>query len=355
MCLDGPTFVATEGWDWIPAIRDRDTGIWQPVTLTASGGVKIGDPQVVTTLPLPDTSRADVEITVPLDNSAPLRFRERSPPRSRPVAVSKSVTVSPGKSAVKLTPAEFAQLTVQHPRLWWPNGYGKQDLYHLKLSFTEGDKESDTRQVRFGIREITYELSLLDSTGHLRRLEYSPTIARQKNEQVVDVSHDGMREIPAADPFPAGFPEAWREGWHSWVASLAPGAEASSAIHSLDDSRTAPYLVIKVNGVRIAARGGNWGMDDSRKRVSRARLEPFFRLHHEANLNIIRNWVGQDTEEVFYDLADEYGLLVWNDFWASTQNYNVEPEDPVALPRQRPRRHSPLPQPSLDRDVVRPQ
>ena len=33
MCLDGPTFVATEGWDWIPAIRDRDTGIWQPVTL----------------------------------------------------------------------------------------------------------------------------------------------------------------------------------------------------------------------------------------------------------------------------------------------------------------------------------
>src|SRR5580692_3084876 len=68
MCLDGPTFVATEGWDWIPAIRDRDTGIWQPVTLTASGGVRIGDPQIVTTLPLPDTSRADVEISVPLEN-----------------------------------------------------------------------------------------------------------------------------------------------------------------------------------------------------------------------------------------------------------------------------------------------
>ena len=42
----------------------------------------------------------------------------------------------------------------------------------------------------------------------------------------------------------------------------------------------------------------------------------------------IRNWVGQNTEEVFYDLADEYGLLIWNDFWATTQNYNVEPEDP---------------------------
>ena len=43
MCLDGPTFVATEGWDWIPAVRDRDTGIWQPVTLTATSTVKIGD------------------------------------------------------------------------------------------------------------------------------------------------------------------------------------------------------------------------------------------------------------------------------------------------------------------------
>ena len=90
--------------------------------------------------------------------------------------------------------------------------------------------------------------------------------------------------------------------------------------------QTAPYLVIKVNGVRIAARGGNWGMDDSRKRVSREHLEPYFRLHRDAHLNIIRNWVGQDTEATFYDLADEYGLMVWNDFWDSTQNYNVEPK-----------------------------
>jgi hypothetical protein len=70
-------------------------------------------------------------------------------------------------------------------------------------------------------------------------------------------------------------------------------------------------------------------MDDSRKRVSRARLEPYFKLHHDANLNMIRNWVGQNTEEVFYDLADEYGLLIWNDFWESTQNYNIEAQDPV--------------------------
>jgi hypothetical protein len=329
MCLDGPTFVATEGWDWIPAVRDRDTGIWQPVTLTASSNVRIGDAQVVTTLPLPDTSRADVEITVPLENLSSSAVSGTLKASFGEIVVTKQVTLAPGKSSVNLKPSEFAQLTVQHPRLWWPNGYGNPDLYTLHLSFSEGRTESDTKELRFGIREITYELSLLESAGHLRRLEYSPTTARLQAEPVVDVRHEGMREIPAADPFPPSFPPEWRDGWKSWVASLAPGGERSPAVKMLDDTKTSPYLVIRVNGVRIAARGGNWGMDDSRKRVSRDHLEPYFRLHRDANLNIIRNWVGQNTEQTFYDLADEYGLMVWNDFWESTQNYNVEAEDPA--------------------------
>jgi len=329
MCLDGPTFVATEGWDWIPAIRDRDTGIWQPVILRATGGVRIGDAQIVTKLPLPDTSKADVEITVPLENGTNGPVSGALTASFEGTTLTKSASLTPGKNEVKLTPAEFSQLVVKQPRLWWPNGYGKPDLYTLKLSFAEGGKESDTKEVRFGIREITYELSLLDRGGHLRRVEYSPTAAREKNEQVVDITHEGIRNVPSPDPFPAIFPQEWKEGWKAWVASLRPGAEKSSAIKNVEDTRATPYLTIKVNGVRIAARGGSWGMDDSRKRVSREKLEPYFRLHQNANVNIIRNWVGQSTEEVFYDLADEYGLLVWNDFWASTQNYNVEPEDPA--------------------------
>ena len=328
MCLDGPTFVATEGWDWIPAIRDRDTGIWQPVTLTATSNVKIGDAQVVTTLPLPDISRADVEITVPLENLSNSPVTGTLNASFGEIKVTKQVTVAPGQSSVKLTSAEFSQLNVQHPNLWWPNGYGKPDLYTLQLSFAEGNTESDRKQVRFGIREITYELSLLDSAGQMRRLEYSPTTARLKPERVVDIRHEGMREIPAAEPFPPSFPPEWKAGWKSWVSSLAPGGESSPSVRMLGETGPAPYLVIKVNGVRIACRGGNWGMDDSRKRVSREKLEPYFRLHRDANLNTIRNWVGQNTEAVFYDLADEYGLLIWNDFWESTQDYNVEAENP---------------------------
>ena len=329
MCLDGPTFVATEGWDWIPAIRDRDSGLWQKVVLKATGTVKIGDAQVVTSLPLPDTSKADVEITVPLENSGDTPVSGTLTASFDQTTVTKNVTVAPGGSAVKLTPAEFSQLTVQNPRLWWPNGYGKQELYALNLTFAENGNTADVKHVRFGIREITYELSLFDETGHLRRVEFSPTKARSLNERVVNVTHAGMIETPSTDPLPAGLPEEYKEYFKWWVASIMPGQQSSAALKPGTDPEAAPYLVIKVNGVKIACRGGNWGMDDSRKRVSREKLEPYFRLHHDANLNIIRNWQGQNTEETFYDLADEYGQLVWNDFWEATENYNIEAEDPA--------------------------
>jgi len=327
MVLDGPTFMATEGWDWIPAIRDRDTGIWQPVVLTASGVVKIGDVQVVTKLPLPDTSKADVEINVPLENVSDKPVKGTVRVAIESVTVTKDVTVAPGKSEVKLAPAEFAQLTLQTPRLWWPNGYGKPDLYAAKVEFDEDGAASDEKQVRFGVREVTYEVGLLDSNGQLRRVEVSPTAARARGEQVVNLTHEGIRQIPTPDPFPEFLPKEWKDYWLAWAASLTPAGETSPAVIPANDSAMEHYLVLKVNGVRIAARGGSWGMDDSRKRVSREKLEPYFRLHREANVNIIRNWMGQNTEETFYELADEYGLMVWNDFWATTQDYNTEPLD----------------------------
>ena len=39
---DGPTFLCTLGWDWIPAIRDRDIGIWQKVSSPPPGPSRCG-------------------------------------------------------------------------------------------------------------------------------------------------------------------------------------------------------------------------------------------------------------------------------------------------------------------------
>ncbi|HUX44114.1 MAG TPA: hypothetical protein VMV57_05120, partial [Terracidiphilus sp.] len=66
--IDGPTFLSTIGWDWIPAIRDRDTGIWQNVTLSASGPVLVKEPLVTTDLPLPRTDSTDIAVQATVQN-----------------------------------------------------------------------------------------------------------------------------------------------------------------------------------------------------------------------------------------------------------------------------------------------
>jgi beta-mannosidase len=68
------------------------------------------------------------------------------------------------------------------------------------------------------------------------------------------------------------------------------------------------------------ARGGNWGLDEAMKRVSRERLDAQFHMHALANLNIIRNWVGQSTSPDFYDMADKYGILLWDEFFQPNPN-----------------------------------
>lgn len=309
LAIDGPTFVATEGWDWIPGIRDRNTGLWRPVELVATGAVRIGDPHVVTDLPLPRTDRADVYVTVPLDNSgasAPVTVRVAF----EGVTVEKRVTAPAGHSEVRFTPAEFRQLTVAKPKLWWPNGYGDPHLYDVTYQVADAQGVSDERKARFGIREVSYDLSLFDAAGALRRVNVQTTDGGLAGTPLIDVRHAAIKQTPTG-----------------WAESLTPAGERSPGVTAIAETLPEPHLTIRVNGVRIAARGGNWGMDDAMKRVSYDRLAPYFRLQREAHMNIIRNWMGNNNEEEFFDLADENGMMVLNDFWQSTQNFQIEPDD----------------------------
>jgi hypothetical protein len=312
MAIDGPTFIASEGWDWIPGIRDRDTGIWQDVEIRATGALRLGDPHVVSHLPLPRTDTADIAIVVPVDNTRATAVPGRVVARFDGIRVEKTISFNPGTTEVTFSPAEFQQLHLAAPRLWWPNGYGAPNLHTMQIEVETGRALSDSTSIRFGIRELTYELSLFDREGRLRRVEVDPTLGSIRGERLIDVRHEAIKRTP-----------------DGWAESLTPAGEDTPAVRASASESLTPYLVIRVNGVSIAARGGSWGMDDSRKRITRRRLEPYFRLHRDAHLNIIRNWLGQNTEDVFYDLADEYGLLILNDFWVSTQDFQLEPQDPA--------------------------
>ncbi|MET9258777.1 glycoside hydrolase family 2 TIM barrel-domain containing protein [Amycolatopsis sp. NPDC004079] len=83
-------------------------------------------------------------------------------------------------------------------------------------------------------------------------------------------------------------------------------------------------LAITVNNQPILVMGGNWGLDEALKRIPRERLRAQVRLHRDANLNLIRNWNGQSSTEDFFAACDEYGILVWQDFFCSTEGPPAE-------------------------------
>ena len=86
-------------------------------------------------------------------------------------------------------------------------------------------------------------------------------------------------------------------------------------------------MTIYCNGTRIVCRGGNWGMDDSNLAATPEDYDIKVRMHAEANLTMIRNWVGMTNHRAFYDACDKYGILIWDDFWLANPGDGPNPND----------------------------
>lgn len=86
-----------------------------------------------------------------------------------------------------------------------------------------------------------------------------------------------------------------------------------------------------VDGKRTFIKGANWiPADNFVPRAKKlARYEQLLRAAKEANINMIRVWGGGLYEEdIFYDLCDRYGIMVWQDFMFAGALY---PGDPAFL------------------------
>src|ERR1700739_1750796 len=115
---DNPTYHASIGWGWFPPIGGRNTGIWGDVYLTKTGAVTLDNAFVNTTLPLPDTSRADVSIAVDLVNHHPapvtgiLRGRFGDAEFEQHVKLAASAT-----QTIKIDPSTQPSFRLQDPQL----------------------------------------------------------------------------------------------------------------------------------------------------------------------------------------------------------------------------------------------
>jgi exo-1,4-beta-D-glucosaminidase len=243
------TMLSSVGWDWIPEVRDRNIGIWQPVYLRTTGPVVISRPHLVTELPnLPDTGLARLSLDLTLTNhdaqqkQGALQVTISPENFSGPtISFSKKADVDAGASTtLHLSADAIPALLMHHPRLWWPNGYGQPWLYRIRLKYAGSNGVSDDTTFLFGVRTVGSSTTTVN--GWVRR-----------------------------DFF--------------------------------------------VNGKRIHLVGGAWVPDMMLNR-DRQRYDYELRLCRNANVNLVRIWGGGlgETDD-FYELADRYGLLVWQDFW----------------------------------------
>ncbi len=165
--LDSPTFLASVGWNWLPTIPGREIGIWNKVWLSATDDVSLVDPFVSVDLPLPDTSRADLTVRVEVWNHSSKAVRSAGAKCWLQIFISEEPVGLDGGATKQIV----HKLSMDHPRLWWPNGMGEQNLYSMDLKFDISERTSDSQSYlisgceRWGMRFLGGVL-LLYVNGH---------------------------------------------------------------------------------------------------------------------------------------------------------------------------------------------
>lgn len=169
-----------------------------------------------------------------------------------------------GEEVVASEGAELG-VAIPDPKLWWPAGQGDQSLYTVRVELIGGGGGVvDSWERRIGLRTITLD-----------------------------------RE---ADEF-----EVKGEEGHSLTR-----------------------FGLRVNGRLVFAKGANWIPAHSFVAgLERADYEPLLRSAIDAHMNLIRVWGGGIYEhDCFYEVCDELGLMVWQDFMFAC---NLHPSDDAFL------------------------
>ena len=232
------------GWDWGPKLPDM--GIWRNIFIQCFNRARLDD-VYITQNHISGKVKLDVRV----------KIEEIKKTADSDYAVRAEVTGPDGAVLRGEAPAggseEHIGIVIENPRLWWPNHFGGQPLYTVKVTLLENNIELDGRTFRIGLRTLK--------------------VIREKDR--------------------------WGESFR-----------------------------FEVNGVGIFSMGADYIPEDNiLGRLSREKTETLIRSCAEANFNSIRVWGGgYYPEDYFYDLCDEYGLIVWQDFMFACGVYELTDE-----------------------------
>ncbi|MDE6621747.1 MAG: glycoside hydrolase family 2 protein [Lachnospiraceae bacterium] len=255
------------GWDWGPQLVDA--GIWRDIYIEGNSSVKIedvrirqiheadGSVRVRTTIALSgavDFGHAGCAVTMTLAEK-----NGRAETAEAATVMARHIDEVSTKNCCE--DSYEAEIVVENPKLWWPNGYGEQPLYRLTVSVVSDENEKgQTVQKTIGLRTLT--------------------VSQEADE------------------------------WGNEFAFI-------------------------VNGVKIFAKGGNYIPEDAvYPWIKRERQEYLLKCCVRANFNCVRVWGGgYYPSDDFYDMCDEYGLIVWQDLMYACNVYDVT-DDFAATVRQ---------------------
>lgn len=241
-------FNCSYGWHYA---KLYPLGIWQSVEVEDRSDTTLDSPFVTTT----DYKNGTLDFAIALNSNINSIKGELTvsviPKNFKGDASYFTEKVSYDKSNVNLR----YRADLPDAKLWWPNGYGEQNLYTLKVTF-KSDGGMSCTESEFGVRQLEFE------------------------------------------PFPSG--------------------EHSNAYNRQ----------FVVNGVKVYMKGAGWCTIDAMMRFSRDDYDKILSRAHDAGINFLRAWGGGlvETDE-FYDLCDEYGICVYQEWPCCWDSSKTQPAD----------------------------
>jgi len=151
------------GWDWVDSLPN--IGIWRNVSIHGRSKARLHDiwPRIELS---DDHASCKVHVDVDIANLHPWAEGD--------FAVKLEITAPDGAvlaaaAAADLLPVGISRqrlsFTIANPKLWWPNGYGDQPLYRLRVELESGGMLRDVQQRHIGLRTVAIDRRALPE-GH---------------------------------------------------------------------------------------------------------------------------------------------------------------------------------------------
>lgn len=206
--------------------------------------------------------------------------------------------------------------TLQHPfvksELSKPYYDNSRQTVSIEVAYPDYLKQHEAKRVKvvgeIEGENIRFEKEVSLFRGEVRKITFTPEEFPQlviKEPRLWWPVNKGKQELYDIT-FKAFIDEELTDSIHSRFGIR----EIISDCNTPDQSRT-----FYINGKPIFIRGTNW-LPEYMLRTSNERMYAELRYTAQSGVNLIRLWAGGITEsDYFFQLCDELGIMVWQEFW----------------------------------------